>query len=274
MIRNFLFAASGALLFIQLSSCGDYGLDVQKIDDNFYVILGDGGNSGVLIGDTSVLIIDTKVKQGAEQLHQWVDEKAKGKKVYIVNTHIHKDHTGGNHLYSHAKIIAGDYGEQFWNAVNAREDMPNIWLRDSIVMQVGDESVLIQNIGQAHTFYDVIVYLKNHKTLFTGDVVLNKYHPYLDDHVGANVDGYITAQTKLLEEYPDVSVVPGHGDMGESQLIYDFRQYMLDAKEAASNADKEDEFEGKYFDYQSLPINRAGADLTLEFIRKSGSLRE
>src|SRR5882762_9635351 len=93
---------------ISLDGCSDFGLDVHKVDDNLYVILGDGGNSGVLIGDTSVLVIDTKMKQSAERLHQWVDNKAKGKKVYIVNTHIHKDHTGGNHLYNHPVVIAGD----------------------------------------------------------------------------------------------------------------------------------------------------------------------
>jgi len=258
---------------ISLSGCSDFGLDVHKVDDHFYVILGDGGNSGVLIGDTSVLVIDTKMKQSAERLHQWVDNKAKGKRVYIVNTHIHKDHTGGNHLYDHPTVIAGDYGVQFWNAVNAKEDMPNQWLADSIVMNFGDETVLIQNIGQAHTFDDVIVYLQNHKTLFTGDVVLNQYHPYLDEHAGSSVDNYITVQTKMLEQYPDVTVVPGHGNIGESQLIFDFRQYMIDMKEAASNPDVEETMREKYIEYLSLPINKAGFDQTLQYIRKSETLR-
>lgn len=256
-----------------LPECSEFGLDVHKIDDNFYVMLGDGGNSGVLICDTAVLIIDTKMKQGAERLHQWVEAKAKGRKVYIVNTHIHKDHTSGNHLYTQPTVIAGDYGEQFWNAVNAKEDMPNVWLRDSIVMKFGNETVLIENIGQAHTFDDVIVYLKKRQTLFTGDVVLNQYHPYLDDHVGASVENYIVAQTKMLEQFPDVKVIPGHGEIGETQLIFDFRQYMIDMKNAASNPDEEEKMRDKYSDYGSIPINKAGFDQTLQYIRKSETLR-
>jgi len=227
-----------------------------------------------LICDSAILIIDTKVKSGAERMHRWIENKAPKKKVYIVNTHIHKDHTSGNHLYDHPVIIAGDYGTQFWNAVNAREDMPNRWLSDSLTINFGDETVFIENMGQAHTFDDVIVYLKQHKTLFTGDLVLNKYHPYLDEHAGAIVDGYINAQTRLLDQYPDVSVVPGHGDVGESQLIFDFRQYMFDAKEAASNPDEEENIRQKYFDYLSLPINKAGFDQTLKYIRNTESLRE
>lgn len=256
-----------------LSGCSEFGLDVHKIDDNFYVMLGDGGNSGVLIGDTSVLIIDTKMKQGAERLHQWVEAKAKGKRVFIVNTHIHKDHTAGNHSYDNPTVIAGDYGADFWNAVNAREDMPNQWLRDSVVMKFGNETVLIENIGQAHTFDDVIVFLKKRQTLFTGDVVLNQYHPYLDDNVGSNVDNYIDAHTKMLDRFPDVTVIPGHGKIGEAQLIFDFRQYMIDMKDAASNPDEEDGMRDKYSDYISLPINKAGFDQTLQYIRKSETLR-
>jgi glyoxylase-like metal-dependent hydrolase (beta-lactamase superfamily II) len=213
------------------------------------------------------------MKQGAERLHQWVEAKAKGKKVYIVNTHIHKDHTAGNHLYNHPTVIAGDYGVQFWNAVNAKEDMPNVWLSDSLTMKFGDETVLIENIGQAHTFDDVIVFLKKHQTLFTGDVVLNKYHPYLDEHVGSSVDNYIVAQTKMLQQFPDVTVIPGHGEIGEAQLIFDFRQYMIDMKSAASNPDEEDKMRDKYSDYSSIPINKAGFDQTLQYIRKSETLR-
>jgi len=268
-----IFALLISVGLVSLTGCSDFGLDVHKIDDHFYVILGDGGNSGVLIGDTSVLVIDTKMKQSAERLHQWVDNKAKGKKVYIINTHIHKDHTGGNHLYDHPTVIAGDYGVQFWNAANAKEDMPNVWLSDSLVMNFGEETVLIKNIGQAHTYDDVIVYLEKHKTLFTGDVVLNKYHPYLDEHVGSSVDNYISAQTKMLDLYADVTVVPGHGDIGESQLIFDFRQYMLDMKDAASNPDDEEKMREKYIEYSSIPINKAGFDQTLQYIRKSETLR-
>lgn len=255
------------------SGCSEFGLDIHKVDDDFYIILGSGGNSGVLIGDTSVLIIDTKMKQGAERLHQWIDTKAEGKKVFIVNTHIHKDHTGGNHLYNNPTVIAGDYGVQYWNVLNAKEDMPNQWLSDSVTISFGDETVHIINMGQAHTFDDVIVYLPKHHALFTGDMVLNQQHPYLNEQAGANVDGYITSLTKMLDQYADVTVIPGHGKIGESQLIFDFRQYLIDAKEAASNPDDEENFRGKYIDYISLPISKAGFDQTLQYIRNSETLR-
>ena len=273
-IFNLRFALLIPFIFSLLASCTDYGLDIEKIDDNFYVILGEGGNSGVLISDTVVLVIDTKMKQGAERLRQWVEDHAEGKKIYLVNTHLHNDHCSGNHLYKDPEVIAGDYGEQFWNAVASREDMPDRWLQDKIEMSVGDEQVIIANIGQAHTFADVIVFLKNRKALFTGDVVLNGYHPYLDEHVGSNVDNYLHAMDDMLFSYDAQVVVPGHGETGDMQTVRDFRQYLMDMKEAAENPDKEMEMREKYFNYGNIPLNKAGFDQTLKYIRESETLRE
>jgi metallo-beta-lactamase class B len=190
-----------------------------------------------------------------------------------VNTHIHKDHTGGNHYYENAEIIAGDYGTQFWLQNNAREDMPNHWLTDTMVLDLGGEIVTIENVGQAHTFDDVIVYLRNRATIFTGDIVLNGYHPYLDESVGANVDDYMSAMDHMTSEYDIKTVVPGHGDMGGEELITIFDQYFQDMKAASEDIDQTDAMRKKYGLYRSLPINKAGFDETIRFIRSNASLR-
>jgi glyoxylase-like metal-dependent hydrolase (beta-lactamase superfamily II) len=265
LFHLFLFTSS-VLIF---SSCGsNYGLDVRQYDKNFCVMIGEGGNSGVLICDTAVLVIDTKVKTGATQLEQWVQHYAPNRHIYIVNTHIHRDHTGGNHLYPNAKIIAGNYGEEFWLKNNDREDMPTIWLADSMNLKFGDETVLIQNIGQAHTFEDLVVYLKNRQVLFTGDVVLNGYHPYFDDNVGSNFDNYLMSFDRFQKEFVIKSVVPGHGDDGGPELIDDFRQYFNDMMEASTDPAKMDEMRAKYANYLSAPINKAGFDQTIRAIRE------
>jgi glyoxylase-like metal-dependent hydrolase (beta-lactamase superfamily II) len=265
LVHLFLFT----LTVIIFSSCGNnYGLDVRKYDKNFSVMIGEGGNSGVLICDTAVLVIDTKVKTGATQLEQWVQHYAPNRHIYIVNTHIHRDHTGGNHLYPNATIIAGNYGEDFWLKNNDREDMPTIWLADSMNLKFGNETAVIQNIGQAHTFEDVVVYLKNRQVLFTGDIVLNGYHPYFDEAVGSNFDNYLLALDQFQKEFTIKSVVPGHGDDGGPELIDDFRQYFNDMLEASTDPAKMDEMRAKYAKYLSAPINKAGFDQTIKAIRE------
>jgi glyoxylase-like metal-dependent hydrolase (beta-lactamase superfamily II) len=227
------------LAFLFFPSCTDYGLKVRALDKNLYAILGEGGNSGVFICDTAVVVIDTKMKQGAERMRRWVEERAKGKKIYIINTHVHKDHTSGNHLYSKAQIIAGDYGVQFWDALASREDAPNNWLADTLRLPMGDDTLLIVNMGQVHTYADVFVYFEKRQALFTGDVVLNGYHPYLDEHAGANVSNYILSLNGFIKNFTIKSLVPGHGETGGSELVTNFRQYMIDMQDVASYPDKE-----------------------------------
>ncbi|MEP7128102.1 MAG: MBL fold metallo-hydrolase, partial [Chitinophagales bacterium] len=171
------------------------------------------------------------------------------------------------------EIVSGDYGNQFWLQNNAREDMPNHWLVDTMQLDVGGEIVTIENIGQAHTFDDVIVYLRNRKTLFTGDVVLNGYHPYLEESVGANVDDYVTAMDHMLKMYDVTTVVPGHGEMGNEDLITYFRQYFEDMKTASEDVDLAESMRKKYKDYRSAPVNKAGFDQTISYIRSNASLR-
>lgn len=260
--------------FTSFQSCTDYGLNVKKLDDHLYAVLGEGGNSGVFICDTAVVVIDTKMKQGAERLYRWVNDRAKGKKIYIINTHVHKDHTSGNHLYSNAIIMAGDYGVQFWDALSSKEDLPNRWLADTLLLPMGDDTLLIENVGQVHTFSDVIVYFKNRKVLFAGDIVLNKYHPYLDEHAGSNIENYINTLSGFIKEFTIKQVVPGHGEIGGSELVNNFRQYMIDMEDVAAYPDNEIKMREKYSKYLSLPLNRAGFDQTISFIQKSGTLRE
>lgn len=262
------------LLFLQVVSCADYGLKVKKIDDDFYLILGEGGNSGVLFTEKAVLVVDTKVKTGAERMRRWVEDRAGERQIYIVNTHVHKDHSAGNHLYSDPIIIAGDYGERFWNAVNSRENLPTQWLYDTMQFNWGSEHILIRNVGQAHTFNDVVVFLEKRKVLFTGDLVLNKVHPFLDEHAGANVDNYLTTINDLLFQYDASLIVPGHGEPGGKELVINFKNYLHDMQDAADNPELESPMQEKYLEWTSLPINKAGFDATLKYIRNSSSLRE
>jgi cyclase len=273
MISRSLILALSAFVCVFIG-CTDYGLNVDKIDENFYLVFGEGGNSGILVCDTAVLVIDTKMKTGAERLRRFVEKKAPNRRVYIVNTHAHKDHTSGNHLYANPVVIAGNYGMQFWNAVNAKEDMPTRWLDDTMTLEMGDETVLIENVGQAHSFNDVIVYLKDRKALFTGDIVLNGYHPFLDYHVGADVNSYIRVMDDLMFSKDCQWVIPGHGQMGDENLIRDFKEYFVRMREVAERPELEAGAREDFIEYKNLPVNKAGFEQTLKYIRESSSLRE
>jgi len=237
-----------------------------KYDKELTIVIGGGGNSGILVSDSLVIVIDTKMDDAADDFYKMVKEIAGNKKLLIVNTHIHPDHTGGNKNYNGQTIIAGgNYTAEEWKTENGDESMPTIWLKEKMDIPMGDDTVTIFNLEKtSHTTSDVIVYLHRRKLLFAGDVILNKQAPALFGN--ANPDGYLEVMNELPKQFDIQKIVPGHGEIGGTDMIEKFKQFFIDMKIAAANGDKEDELVAKYQDWNQLPqLMSPGA--TISFIR-------
>lgn len=225
-----------------------------NFDMNLMVVQGGGGNSGILLLDSMVLVIDSKMDEAAKELYETAKKISDNKPIVLVNTHYHPDHTGGNDLYSGQTIIAGgNYSLQQWKNETGSAILPTIWVKDSLIIETKSEKISILNMpSAAHTESDLVVYLHNKKVLFTGDLILNKQVPMI---MGAgNTSGYLSALDYLRNRYPFATVVPGHGNMGSRKVFDTFSQYMLDMKEAAENSEKKDELISKYSDWTQLPF--------------------
>ena len=145
----------------------------------------------MLVTDSAVVVIDTKMMKPAEALYKLAKEKAGQKKIIVINTHFHSDHTGGNQYYKGCKIYMGDYDKDFLQKNLKPDQMPTDLVKDSLFLNLGNETVEIFNLGQAHTMKDMVVYLKNRKMFFTGDLVFDKMNPVLKKESDANVDKWI-----------------------------------------------------------------------------------
>ncbi|MFI5148233.1 MAG: MBL fold metallo-hydrolase [Bacteroidia bacterium] len=225
-----------------------------QYDTELTLMLGGGGNSGILVGDSLVLVIDTKMNDASEQLYKKVKELAGYKHILVVNTHFHPDHTGGNKFYKGQSIMAGgNYSVAEWKNQNGDDGLPTEWLKQSITIAMGTDSVTIYNMGKnIHTASDVVVYLHRRKMLFTGDLVLNKQAPVI---MGvADPEAYLEAFDMLPKLFDIQQVVPGHGINGGKEIIDTFRQYFLDMKAAAADDSKKAELTAKYKDWNQIPI--------------------
>lgn len=228
---------------------------VIPYDKQLTLVLGGGGNSGILVCDSAVLVIDTKMDEAADSLARMVKALAGNKPIIVVNTHIHPDHTKGNKFYQGKTIIAGgNYSKDFWIKSAGAETLPNVWIKDSaLTLPFGDETVTIVNVPwTAHTQSDLVVYLNKRKMLFAGDLVLNHVAPAIIN--GANPYGYLMAFDSLQSWFAIDKVVPGHGDIGGPEVINNFRAYFNDMKTAAADPSREKELLARYSDWRQIPM--------------------
>ena len=242
---------------------------IVNYDKELTLILGGGGNSGILVSDSLVIVIDTKMDEAAEQLSKTVKELAGKKPVLVINTHYHPDHSNGNVFYPGQSILAGgNYTKEFWIKEAGEKSLPTQWLQDRMDIKMGDDTVTILNLAKnIHTSSDVMVYLHKRKMLFGGDVILNKQIPVI---MGvADPEGYLEAFDRLPKLFDIQKIVPGHGEVGGIELIDNFRQYFLDMKTAAADDSKKDELINKYKDWAQIPVLMSpGA--TIRSIKKHG----
>ncbi len=241
---------------------------IITLSNNLTVVVGGGGNSGILVTDRAVVVIDTKMGDEAKKLYDMVKEKAGDKQIIVINTHYHADHVSGNHFYKGSKIYMGNYDKAFLEKQLEPENMPTDFVKDSLILNLGTETVEIYNLGQAHTWQDMVVYLKKNKVLFSGDLVFYKVIPFVMQVSGANVDKWIAALNKIINHYDYQTLVPGHGDPGGKELPKTLKAYFTDMKMAAKNPSKEKELITKYKDWATAPT-MATPRITIDYIRNS-----
>jgi glyoxylase-like metal-dependent hydrolase (beta-lactamase superfamily II) len=242
---------------------------IVNYDKELTLVLGGGGNSGILVSDSLVIVIDTKMDEAAEQLFKTVKELAGNKPILVINTHYHPDHSTGNSFYTGQTIIAGgNYTKEFWVKEAGEKTLPTQWLQDRMDIKMGDDTVTLLNLAKnVHTASDIVVYLHKRKMLFGGDVILNKQAPAI---MGvSDPDGYLMAFDMIPKQFDIQKIVPGHGAVGGIEVINDFKQYFIDMKTAATNQSKKDELVAKYKDWGQIPMFMSpGA--TISAIKKKG----
>ncbi len=224
-----------------------------------------GGNSSILETDSALLVIDTKMGSMAKDLYKTAREKAGTRKIIVINTHLHGDHLYGNYLYKGCKIYIGSYDKTFSEKNIKSEDMPTDFVADSLVLNLGNEEAVLLNVGQAHTFSDMVVYLRNQKTLITGDIVFNKINPALLRDDGTDIDKWMAALNKVSKRWEISKVIPGHGDTGGPEILTAMEQYFADMKIAASDKNQADALKKKYDGWRKMPL-MSTPGRTIEFI--------
>lgn len=198
-----------------------------------HLLEGSGGNIGVLTGADGILIVDDEFLPLAEKIDAALSKLNSGKLEYVINTHIHGDHIGGNAYFGKkAKIVASEnLRVRLAAQTNAvPEALPVVTFTHDTSIYFDGEQVRIIAFGPGHTDGDAAVYFSKSKVLHLGDQYVNGRFPFVDVANGGDVQGYLKNLDSVIAWLPsDAKIIPGHGPVGTVDDLKQFRGFIVES---------------------------------------------
>jgi len=225
----------GAMTFFATASAQNFdevSIKTQDLGNGVYVMFGSGGNIGLSVGEDGVIMIDDQYAPLTDKILAALSEITDKKVVFVLNTHFHFDHTGGNENLGHkgSVIVAHDHvyeklSKEFNHEVldmvfpaMAKEGLPKITFNDQMSFRLNGDNARAIHTPHAHTDGDSMVYFENADVLHMGDLYFNYLYPFIDVFSGGTVDGVLKAQKQALDMVSNTTqIIPGHGPMATKQ---------------------------------------------------------
>lgn len=197
-------------------------LKLEKITGDLYNISGDGGNVAVYLTDDGVILIDDKYERDYADILAKVKSVSEKPVKYVLNTHQHPDHTGGNEkMFATAEIIA--HRNARTNMVQGKmPGVPRISFSDETEVFLGGKEVRAHYFGRGHTNGDAAIYFPALKVLHTGDLFTNGA-PFIDYSAGGSAVEWTRTLDEILKWDFD-TVIPGHGPVSKRADLIKYRQ--------------------------------------------------
>ena len=207
-------------------------IKVTHVASNIYMLQGAGGNIAVSVGPDGILMVDDQFAPLAEKISAALHELNPGKLKFVLNTHYHGDHTGGNtHFGKEANIIAHTNvrkqlgGEQDPN----KPGLPIITFDDSLSIHFNGEEIRIIHVPPAHTDSDSIIYFTRANVIHFGDTFFSGRFPNIDLRGGGDVRGYIRNVEDSIKKVPaEAKLIPGHGPLSTIKELKEFRDMLVE----------------------------------------------
>lgn len=232
----------------------DFELELLHVQGNVYLVAGGGGNTALLVGEQGVLVVDTKLKAASDELIALIEENFDVPIHWIVNTHGHLDHIGGNAEVAAAGNILGSSNsggravtdpaeiyahiEVMIPLVTADEvDLDavpgNTYTAGSMEFYANGESVQLIHQPAAHTRGDSLVFFRQSNVLVAGDIFTIQRYPVIEVANGGSVRGLIDALNNMLtiiipntNQQGGTYVIPGHGRITDEYEVVNYRDML------------------------------------------------
>lgn len=222
----------GQAAFAQSQDFSDVQIKVHRVADHVYYLEGRGGNIGLSIGADGVVMVDDQFAPLTEKIVAAIRTLSDGRIRFLVNTHVHGDHTGGNANFAtlgvpivanenvRMRLRAGQGG-----AAGAPEAaLPILTFADSVALHLNGEDIRVVKLPAAHTDGDSMIEFTGSNVIHVGDVFRTTGYPVIDVGNGGSAKGTLDALAAVMRAAgPDTKLIPGHGVVSTREDVREFR---------------------------------------------------
>lgn len=231
-------------------------IKVSKVSGNIYMLEGAGGNIAASVGEDGIVIVDDQFAPLADKIQAALKDLGVTTKPvrFVINTHYHGDHTGGNEPFNNAGATliahqnvrkrletggtAGNGGSiKMEQKAASRNALPIITFEHDVTVHLNGEDIRALHFPSGHTDGDSIIFFPKNNVVHMGDDFVRYGFPFIDVASGGSVQGMIAATEKVASELPaDVKVIPGHGALSNMDDVKAFTKMLKETSAVVEKA--------------------------------------
>ena len=249
-MKNYLLILAAFILCVRFETtyAQDFSkveIKVTKVAGNVYLLEGSGGNIGVSVGPDGILIVDDQFAPLADKIKAALKTLGEGKLKFVLNTHYHGDHTGGNVAFGpDAPIIAQtnvrqrlsvEQKSKFFNRTtppSPKEALPVITFDQAVSVFFNGEEIKVIHFPHGHTDGDSVIFFTGSNVVHMGDDFFNGRFPVVDLEAGGDVEGMTKNVGDIISRLPaGVKIIPGHGPLSDVEGLKTFHRMLTETTE-------------------------------------------
>ncbi len=217
-------------------------IETVKVAEGLHMLRGVGGNLALASGTDGALLVDDQYAPMNEKILTAVRAITAEPVRFVINTHWHGDHTGGNELLGKAgavivahenvrrRMSAGQFMEVFGRNVppSPPAALPVVTFADGVTFHWNAEEIVVRHVARAHTDGDAVVWFRKADAVHAGDLFFHAAFPFIDVQSGGSIAGMIAGVEGLLAEVgPATKIIPGHGQLANRAALEAFRKLLV-----------------------------------------------
>jgi cyclase len=239
--------------FAQEQDFSKVQIKVTKVAGSVYMLQGAGGNIGASVGEDGIVVVDDQYAPLADRIQAALKGITDQPIRFIINTHYHGDHTGGNEFFqkqapiiAHDNVrkrlqeggIAGNGGSVHMEHKPAVQGaLPIITFDHDVTVHLNGEDIRALHVPAGHTDGDSVIYFPKSNVVHMGDDFVTYGFPFIDVSAGGSIDGMIDGVEKAIAQLPaDVKIIPGHGGVSNLDDVRAFVKMLKDTRAVVEDA--------------------------------------